>query len=70
MMAAVLTDQKLFKAITHPQVITMAILALLPALAYHVYGMYIWQVSCKVRPVSGCSRICCGILSITSNGKM
>jgi hypothetical protein len=41
MMAVVLTDQKLLKAITHPQVITMAILAVLPALFYHLYGMYI-----------------------------
>jgi hypothetical protein len=41
MMAVVLTDQKLLKAITQPQVITMAILAVLPALIYHLYGMYI-----------------------------
>ncbi|MBW6467314.1 MAG: glycosyltransferase family 39 protein [Brevefilum sp.] len=40
MMAVILTDQKLLKAITHPQVITMAILAVLPALIYHLYGMY------------------------------
>jgi hypothetical protein len=41
MIAVVLTDQKLLKAITHPQVITMAVLAVLPGLIYHFYGMYI-----------------------------
>jgi hypothetical protein len=41
MIAVVLTDQKLLKAMIHPQVITMAILAVVPGLIYHVYGMYI-----------------------------
>ncbi len=41
MMAVVFTDQKAIKSITNPQVITMAILAVTPALVYHVDGIYI-----------------------------
>jgi hypothetical protein len=41
MITIVFLDQKLFKAILQPQVITMGILAILPALIYHVDGLYI-----------------------------
>ena len=41
LLAVVFTDQKVINSITDPQVITMAILAGLPALIYHLDGMFV-----------------------------